>query len=80
MKCEFRVGDVIYRIGKFGKNYVFGADDGFYYISNLETGIPFALPQIECESKYVKGGRMKEQEAHEYENKRWRERNWCSDD
>lgn len=53
MKTEFKVGDVIVRIGEPRKLYVYAVQDGFYYVASLTSGSAYVFPCGECESNYV---------------------------
>lgn len=65
MKNEFKVGDVIVRIGESRKMYVYAVQDGFYYVASLTSGSAYVFPCGECESNYVVVDWITEDQASE---------------
>ena len=65
MKTEFKVGDVIVRIGESRKMYVYAVQDGFYYVASLTSGSAYVFPCGECEGNYVVVDWITEDQASE---------------
>lgn len=67
-KYEFKVGDVLIKIGETKRVFVYAVDHGFYYMSNMDTGSAFVLPREDCEGKFVAVDWMTNDAAHCYIN------------
>lgn len=52
---EFKKGEIVHKIGSPGMWYVYGVDDGFYYITEVGTGVPYGFDKDWVEGNFVSG-------------------------
>ena len=52
---EFKKGEIVHKIGNPGMWYVYGVDEGFYYITEISTGVPYGFDKDWVEGNFVSG-------------------------